>query len=194
MGKFLESMGKIDGYNMVEVGKMKAKKDELFEEIEKVDSKIKEKTRKIVNGSSGLIFAVVKDKRIKGIYLFEDEKKEQKKNLKHVETVYIDEVKEDVREKYENFLLEQLKDYVQMQEYEKVILEDKVIQIDPTKSKKERTIAIIGGFLVGFLFGWCVFEGVVGGICYGIIFAPIFSGLEVVISNKRGRKKSKDNK
>ena len=136
MGKFLESIGKIDGYNMVEVGKMKAKKDELFEEIEKVDSKIKEKTRKIVNGSSGLIFAVVKDKRIKGIYLFEDEKKEQKKNLKHVETVYIDEVKEDVREKYENFLLEQLKDYVQMQEYEKVILEDKVIQIDPTKSKK----------------------------------------------------------
>ena len=49
MGKFLESIGLIDGYDIIAIGKMKAKKDILFEEIEKYDNNIKEETRNIVN-------------------------------------------------------------------------------------------------------------------------------------------------
>ena len=50
MGKFLESIGVIDGYDIIAIGKMKAKKDELFEEIEKYDTDLKERTRKIFKG------------------------------------------------------------------------------------------------------------------------------------------------
>ncbi len=49
MGKFLESIGKIEGYDIIQIGKFKAKKDEIFVEIEKCDAAIKEETRKMVN-------------------------------------------------------------------------------------------------------------------------------------------------
>jgi hypothetical protein len=39
MGKILESMGVIDGYDIDEIGKIRVKKDELFTEIEKKDKK-----------------------------------------------------------------------------------------------------------------------------------------------------------
>lgn len=192
MGKFLESVGLIDGYDITVIGKMKAKKDILFEEIEMYDSNVKEQTRKIVNESSGVVFAIVKKGKIKGIYLFEADSKNDAKILKHIKTVYTDEVSTDIREKYDIIILNQAKDYVSMQEYDKVILEDKVVQIDPKKSKKERNLAMLCGFVTGFVLGWIIFDEVSLGLLYGIIFAPVFSGLEVVITNKRGRKKKND--
>ncbi len=192
MGKILESIGIIDGYDIIVIGKLKAKKDNLFNEIEKYDSNIKEETREIVNKSSGRVFAIVKKGIIKGIYLFEVESKDDSKNLKHIKTVYTDEVSTDTREKYYNHILDIAKDYVKMMEYDKVTLDGKVIQIDPKKSKKERILALIGGFALGFVLGWIIFDEVSWGLFYGIIFAPLFSGLEVIITNKRGRKKKDD--
>ena len=192
MGKILESIGIIDGYDIIVIGKLKAKKDNLFKEIEKYDSNIKEETRKIVNKSSGRVIAIVKKGIIKGIYLFEVESKDDIKNLKHIKTVYTDEVSTDTREKYYNHILNIAKDYVKMMEYDKVTLDNKAIQLDPKKSKKERILAMIGGFALGFVLGWILFDEISMGLFYGIIFAPIFSGLEVVITNKRGRKKKDD--
>ena len=192
MGKFLESIGLIDGYDIIAIGKMKAKKDSLFEEIEKYDNTVKESTRKIVNESSGRVFAIVKKGIIKGIYLFEVESKNNIKNLKHIKTVYTGEVATDIREKYDNHILNIAKDYISMQEYDKVILEDSVIQIDPKKSKKERNLAMLGGFVTGFAIGWIIFDEIYLGLVYGILFAPVFSGLEVVVNSKRGRKKKND--
>ena len=192
MGKILESIGIIDGYDIIVIGKLKAKKDNLFNEIEKYDSNIKEETREIVNKSSGRVFAIVKKGIIKGIYLFEVVSKDDSKNLKHIKTVYTDEVSTDTREKYYNHILDIAKDYVKMMEYDKVTLDGKVIQIDPKKSKKERILALIGGFALGFVLGWIIFDEVSWGLFYGIIFAPLFSGLEVIITNKRGRKKKDD--
>ena len=123
------------------------------------------------------------------IYLFEVESKDDIKNLKHIKTVYTDEVATDTRQKYDNHILNIAKEYVSMQEYDKVILEDRVVQIDPKKTKKDRKLAMLGGCVIGFVLGWIIFDN----LLYGIIFAPVFSGLEVVITNKRGRKK-KDNK
>ena len=97
MGKLLESIGVIDGYDIIAIGKLKAKKDELFDEILKYDSKVKDETRQIVNTSSGRVFAITKKGLIKGIYLFEVETKDDVKNLKHIKTVYSDEVSEDVQ-------------------------------------------------------------------------------------------------
>ena len=79
MGKILESIGIIDGHDIITSGKNKAKKDELFDEISKYDSNVKDETRKIVNTSSGRVFAITKNGSIKGIYLFEVEIKEDVK-------------------------------------------------------------------------------------------------------------------
>ena len=81
-----------------------------------------------------------------------------------------------------------------MQEYKKVTFEDKIVQIDPKLTKKDKEIALLGGFAVGFMFGWIIFENPLLGIIYGIIFAPIFSGLKVVITKKRKKKNTKEKK
>lgn len=193
MGKGLESIGVIEGYNIVTIGKLKAKKAALFQEIEKYDDKIMQETRDIVNNSSGEVFAIVKKGIIKGIYLFAIEGKEDSKTLKHLKTVYVDEVTSDVREKYNNHILDIVKDSVSMQEYDKVILEDKVVQVNSKDSKEGLKIATIGGFLMGLMIGWMIFDNILLGLLWGIIFAPVFSGVDVVVTNKRGRKK-KDNK
>ena len=74
----------------------------------------------------------------------------------------------------------------------KVTFEDKIVQIDPKLTKKDKEIALLGGFAVGFMFGWIIFENPLLGIVYGIIFAPIFSGLKVVITKKRKKKNTKE--
>ena len=189
MGKILESIGIIDGYDIIIINKSKAKKDELFDEIIKEDEGIKEEVRKIVETSTGRVFAIIKNKIIKGIYLFKVEEKEETRNLKLIKTLYTKEVKKEVQEKYDNHILELAKDYVSNQEYDKVTLEDKVVSLDPKVSKKEQGIAIIGGFAIGFMIGWTIFKEIYLGLIYGLIFAPLFSGMNVVIRNKRGRKR-----
>ena len=191
MGKFLESLGVIDGYEITQIGELRAKKDAWFEEIEKYDDKVKEEARKLATTYTGEVFAIVKKNMIKGIYLFEVEKKDGKKNLKHVKTVYTDEVPEEVRGKYDEHVLEVAGEYVKSLEYDKVTLDDKVVQVDPKISKNKRILAICGGFFVGFMLGMLIFDNdIVWGVCWGLIMAPVFSGLDVVISKKRGRKKN----
>ena len=193
MGKIMESLGVIDGYDITTVGKFKAKKDEFFEEIEKYDSKIKEETRKLAESSSGQIYAIVKKGKIYGLYLFEAVKEGDKNSLKHIKTVYSDEVTEDTRGKYDEHILDIAKEYVTYQEYDKVTLNDKVVQLDPKVSKKERILSLIGGFLIGFILGWTIMDEFIWGFIFGIGFAPIFSGLEAVVTKKRGKKKKEDN-
>ena len=194
MGKILESLGYIDGYDIIAIGKFRAKKDEIFEEILKVDDKIKDETRDIVNNSAGRVFAIVKKGIIKGIYLFKVEEKDDIKNLKHVKTVYTDEVAEDVREKYDNHVLKIAQDYVSEMEYDKVTLEDKVVQLDPNKDIGEKVLASILGYSIGFVFGWLVIKDILCGFLYCVIFMPLFNEVQVIIRNKRGRKKANKEK
>lgn len=192
MGKILESIGIIDGHDIIAIGKIKAKKDKLFTEILKVDKKIQEDVKEITEEESGRIFAITKKGKIKGLYLFEAKEEKESKILNHLKTVYTKDVKEEVQDKYNQHILNIAKDYVSMQEYKKVTFEDKIVQIDPKLTKKDKEIALLGGFAVGFMFGWIIFENPLLGIVYGIIFAPIFSGLKVVITKKRKKKNTKE--
>ena len=192
MGKILESIGIIDGHDIIAIGKIKAKKDKLFTEILKVDKKIQEDVKEITKEESGRIFAITKKGKIKGLYLFEAKEENDSKILNHLKTVYTKDVKEEVQDKYDQHILNIAKDYVSMQEYKKVTFEDKIVQIDPKLTKKDKEIALLGGFAVGFMFGWIIFENPLLGIVYGIIFAPIFSGLKVVITKKRKKKNTKE--
>ena len=196
MGKFLESIGLIDGYDIIAIGKRKAKKDELFSEILKTDKDIQSDVKNIIEKETGRIFAIIKKKKIKGLYIFEVVKKDEQRILEHIKTVYTKEVNEDVQNKYDELILKMAKDYVSMQEYNKVTFEDNVVQIDPKKTKKEKEIALLGGTALGFILGWLIFDDFMMAILWGLIFAPIYSGLEVVITKKRGRKKknTKENK
>ena len=192
MGKILESIGIIDGHDIIAIGKIKAKKDKLFSEILKVDKKIQEDVKEITEEEAGRIFAITKKGKIKGLYLFEAKEENDSKILNHLKTVYTKDVKEEVQDKYDQHILNIAKDYVSMQEYKKVTFEDKIVQIDPKLTKKDKEIALLGGFAVGFMFGWIIFENPLLGIVYGIIFAPIFSGLKVVITKKRKKKNTKE--
>ena len=192
MGKILESIGIIDGHDIIAIGKIKAKKDKLFTEILKVDKKIQEDVKEITEEEAGRIFAITKKGKIKGLYLFEAKEENDSKILNHLKTVYTKDVKEEVQDKYDQHILNIAKDYVSMQEYKKVTFEDKIVQIDPKLTKKDKEIALLGGFAVGFIFGWVIFENPLLGIVYGIIFAPIFSGLKVVITKKRKKKNTKE--
>ena len=192
MGKILESIGIIDGHDIIAIGKIKAKKDKLFTEILKVDKKIQEDVKEITEEEAGRIFAITKKGKIKGLYLFEAKEENDSKILNHLKTVYTKDVKEEVQDKYDQHILNIAIDYVSMQEYKKVTFEDKIVQIDPKLTKKDKEIALLGGFAVGFMFGWIIFENPLLGIVYGIIFAPIFSGLKVVITKKRKKKNTKE--
>ena len=192
MGKILESIGIIDGHDIIAIGKIKAKKDKLFTEILKVDKKIQEDVKEITEEEAGRIFAITKKGKTKGLYLFEAKEENDSKILNHLKTVYTKDVKEEVQDKYDQHILNIAKDYVSMQEYKKVTFEDKIVQIDPKLTKKDKEIALLGGFAVGFMFGWIIFENPLLGIVYGIIFAPIFSGLKVVITKKRKKKNTKE--
>ena len=190
MGKFLESIGLIEGYDITVIGKKKSKNDILFEDIEKYDSNVKENIRKIVNESLGMIFAIVKDKKIKGVYLFEATSNNNVRILNHIKTVYTNEVSTNIREKYDDLILKIAKDHVSSQDYDKIILEDKVVQVD-RKATKNRNLAMSGGFIFGFIFGWLLFHDFFWGLFYGFIFSPVSTGLEIIITNKRRRKKKK---
>ena len=194
MGKFLESLGLIDGHDIIAIGKGKAKKDKLFSEILKTDKDIQNDVKKITEKETGRIFAIIKKKKIKGLYLFEVVKKDEERILEHIKTVYTKDVNEDIQNKYDELILKMAKDYVSMQEYNKVTFEDNIVQIDPKKTKKEKEIAILGGAALGFILGWLIFDNFVMAIMWAIIFAPIYSGLEVVITKKRGRKKKNTKK
>lgn len=139
------------------------------------------------------IFAIVKKGIIKGLYLFEIEEIENNKMLNHIKTVYTNEVSEEVRDKYNDVILNEAKQYVSLQEYTKVTFDDNVVQIDPKVNKKDLALTSSGGFIIGFLLGWIVFDDLMMGLLYGIIFSPVITGTKVIVTKKRGKKK-KNNK
>ena len=192
MGKFLESIGLIDGHDIIAIGKIKAKKDKMFTEILKEDNNIQNEVKELTEKNEGRIFAIVKKGIIKGLYLFEIEEIENNKMLNHVKTVYTKDVSEEVRDKYNVVILNEAKQYVSLQEYTKVTFDDNVVQIDPKVDKKDLALTSSGGFFLGFILGWVIFNDIMMGFLYGIIFSPVITGAKVVVTKKRGRKKKKN--
>lgn len=189
MGKILESIGIINGHDIIKVSKRKAKKDKIFEEIKAKDKNIQEEVKELVNNSSGIVYAITKKKIIKGLYIFKIDKKEENLNL--VKTLFTKDVEKEVKEKYDDFIIKIARESVSHQEYKKVTLEDKIVEVNPKPSKPKRFLTLFGEFMIGFAFGWIVFDDILFGFIYGIIFMPVFGGLETIITNKKEKKKKK---
>ena len=195
MGKLLESLGQIDGYDISELGFVKAQKEGIFDELVKIDKNIQNEVIETIKKGKGYCFTITKQKVIYGVYLFEviikDKKdSEEHRELKHVKTVYSKEVPKEVQDKYDQHIENLVKDFVTSLEFDKVTLEDKVVQLDPKTDAGDKIGFSLVGYLVGFVFGLIVFDDILWGFLYGIIFMPLFNEANVLITNKRGRKKS----
>ena len=190
MGNIKEAFGIIDGYEMNLVGKLRLKKEELFEEVKKKDKDIIEKCRQVLE-NGGNIYSYEKDKKIKALYLFEKEKRDNEKVLVNKKNIYTKEIDDKLKVKLDERIKEELKEKISLLEYKKIYINDEVMQFNPKKSKKEIYLSLIGGALLGFIFGWFILEDIIFGIIWAIAFAGIFSSLDVVINTKPGRKKKK---
>lgn len=199
MKKLLESIGEelgsIDGYDLISIGLVKAKAEGFFDELKKMDSSIQETVCNTINNGKGYCLGIVKKKVLYGVYLFEIKQKEDFRELNHVTTLFSDEVPSESKKKYDDFVEKTLKDFVTSLEYDKVQLEDKVIELDPKDNSLFQTAGIsIIGYVFGFILGWVLFDDILWGFLYGIIFMPLFNEVNVVVRNKRGRKKDNNKK
>lgn len=190
MGKILESFGVIDGYDLSEYGKISINKDGIFDVLEMKDSKIKEEAREIINEKKGTVFGISKKDILYGIYLFKSEKKNKKKVLTLKKKVFADELEKETLKKYDDYLINVLKDSLISSGYSQIILDEQIIQIDPSISTMTLIISSIVAFSIGAIIVWSITKDLIATILTGIVMIPVFSGFEVVVTKKRKRKKT----
>lgn len=181
----LENFGLIEGYDINEISKRKAKNTELFEEIKKVDSEIQEKVQKCLEKNNYTIYGITKNKKIKGIYIF----KEENNSLINTERIFTNEINDNIKNKYDKCLIEINKELVANGIYEKVIIGENVIKIDPKQDKKISKLSIVINIIIETLLAYIIFENITTAIIFGLLLGPCFTGLEVIITKKRGRKR-----
>ena len=181
----LENFGLIEGYDINEISKRKAKNTELFEEIKKVDSEIQEKVQKYLEKNNYTIYGITKNKKIKGIYIF----KKENNSLINTERIFTNEINDNIKNKYDKCLLEINKELVANGIYEKVIIGENVIKIDPKEDKKISKLSIVISIIIGTLLAYIIFENIVTAIIFGLLLGPAFTGIEVIVTKKRGRKR-----
>ena len=181
----LENFGLIEGYDINEISKRKAKNTELFEEIKKVDSEIQEKVQKCLEKNNYIIYGITKNKKIKGIYIF----KEENNSLINTERIFTNEINDNIKNKYDKCLIEINKELVANGIYEKVIIGENVIKIDPKEDKKISKLSIVISIIIGTLLAYIIFEDIVTAIIFGLLLGPAFTGIEVIVTKKRGRKR-----
>lgn len=181
----LENFGLIEGYDINEISKRKAKNTELFEEIKKVDSEIQEKVQKCLEKNNYTIYGITKNKKIKGIYIF----KKENNSLINTERIFTNEINDNIKNKYDKCLIEINKELVANGIYEKVIIGENVIKIDPKEDKKISKLSIVISIIIGTLLAYIIFENIVTAIIFGLLLGPAFTGIEVIVTKKRGRKR-----
>ncbi len=181
----LENFGLIEGYDINEISKRKAKNTELFEEIKKVDSEIQEKVQKYLEKNNYTIYGITKNKKIKGIYIF----KKENNSLINTERIFTNEINDNIKNKYDKCLIEINKELVANGIYEKVIIGENVIKIDPKEDKKISKLSIVISIIIGTLLAYIIFENIVTAIIFGLLLGPAFTGIEVIVTKKRGRKR-----
>lgn len=181
----LENFGLIEGYDIDEIGKRKANKTELFEEIKNVDNKIQEKVQKCLENNNYTVYGLTKNKKIKGIYIF----KEENNSLINTERIFTNEINDNIKNKYDKCLLEINKELVANGIYEKVIIGENVLKIDPKQDKKISKFSIAISMIIGTLLAYIIFENIITAIIFGSLLGPSFTGIEVIVTKKRGRKR-----
>lgn len=191
MGKVLETLGMIDGYDLSEYGKISIKKEGIFDLLDKKDSKIKEEAMEIINEKKGEVYGITKDNVIYGIYIFKNEMKNKTKVLTLTKKVFDKDLEKETIKKYDDYLINILKDSLVSSGYKQIIVDDQIIQIDPNISPQRLAFTFIGTFIIGTVIDWFAFENIVLAILGGIFFALIVGGMGTVVVTKKKKRKKK---
>lgn len=179
------NFGLIEGYNIEEISKRKAKKSELFDDIKKIDSKIQEKVQNNLEKNNYIIYGITKNKKIKGIYIF----KEENSSLINTERIYTNEIDDNIKNKYDKYLLKSYIELVANGIYNSVIIGDNVLKPKQQKKKKKNKISILFGFIIGFLVSYIIFKNIFIALVFGLLVGFSPTEAETIISKKRKKKK-----
>lgn len=177
--------GLIEGYNIEEIGKRKAKNSELFDEIKKIDSKIQEKVQNNLEKNNYIIYGITKNKKIKGIYIF----KEENNSLINTERIFTNEINDNIKNKYDKYLLKSYTELVANGIYNSVIIGDNVLKPKQQKKKKKNKISTLFGFIIGFLISYIIFKNIFIALVFGLLVGISPTEAETIISKKRNKEK-----
>ena len=179
------NFGLIEGYNIEEIDKRKAKKSELFDDIKKIDNKIQEKIQNNLEKNNYIIYGITKNKKIKGIYIF----KEENSSLINTERIYTNEIDDNIKNKYDKYLLKSYIELVANGIYNSVIIGDNVLKPKQQKKKKKNKISILFGFIIGFLVSYIIFKNIFIALVFGLLVGVSPTEAETIISKKRKKEK-----
>lgn len=157
-------VGSIKGYNIFNVTKKIIEKENSMNELEEIETNIKEEIIKTLE-NKGYVYGLKEKDIVKAVYLFENTKNENKNILDFKTSLYTDDVKDKI-EQFEKIILEELKEIVNWGKCSKVIWND--IEIEPNT---------VNGFS-GLTFSMCLSLGVL----YGIIFDNFALGLSMGVA------------
>ena len=115
--------------------------------------------------------------------------KEENNSLINTERIFTNEINDNIKNKYDKCLIEINKELVANGIYEKVIIGENVIKIDPKQDKKISKLSIVISIIIGTLLAYIIFENIVIAIIFGLLLGPAFTGIEVIVTKKRGRKR-----
>lgn len=162
-------IGKIREYSVCNVSKSILKKDEFFEDILSRDTMIKEKIQNILS-NNGIIYGLKKDKKLKAVYLFESITEDKKHILRFTEKIILDEISKEIQEEFEKCIIEELSEFVSLEDYSKIEWGDNIIVPKMVKVGKYNLPLGSLMFVVGVAFGLFtndLFFGIMIGIVLG---------------------------
>lgn len=172
-------IGKIKGYSIFDISKGTLKKEDFFDEIKNKDSKIKEKIEKILQ-NKGLAVGLKKDKKLKAVYLFEAVEEDNKKILRFTEKIILEEITNEIQEKFEKDLITEFTELVSLEDYAKVEWDDNTIVPKTVKVGKYNIPLGSLMFLLGTIFGILI-DDLTMGICIGLCLG---CGSAIIVKRK----------
>lgn len=168
-------IGYVKGYNVCNITKKKIENEELFIDLIKIDSEMKDKVLEILD-NNGYIIGLKKKKVLKSIYFFSYDK--DNKVLKFSNSIQTKDIAKESIEEFEKAILEELKEKVLLEEISKVEWNDNIIE--PRQFSNFSGSALAIGISLGVTYG-IIFDNIGLGLLFGIAFGLCFG---VVVKKK----------
>ena len=63
--------------------------------------------------------------------------------------------------------------------------------MDPKQDKKRSKFSIVIDIIIGTLLAYIIFKNIITAIIFGLLLGPAFTGIEVIVTKKKRKKKNK---
>lgn len=193
----------MNGYDIVNISKRKIDKLKISEELEKILSaeEIKMQMSEALK-SGGKVYAIKKNKKIYGCYIFKKEKREAEEFMKNSsiekyknKKIYVYELSAEYfvyeidcfSEKIKKKILSQMKENAFLNECKTIIWNDDCYIAEISKGGKNYS-GFAMGLSLGIVYG-LLFKNIILGICFGIAFSNLFGWTLYKTSNNNSSAK-----